>query len=155
MRRIWCDPGWYPILVGLDQALAAIDPDYLVYQVKEKFGGLRYYYASGAGGAAKTEMDRLVTDAERAARHTCELTGRPGILMVRAGSWYKTLDPVDAPAGDVSFLVESTTLDDRVGAFGAEWIDGVTSGAASAVGAMDRFWSHPVAVRRSRSRPAG
>jgi hypothetical protein len=37
-------PGWYPIIVALDAHLATIDPDYVVHQVKEKFGGLRYYY---------------------------------------------------------------------------------------------------------------
>jgi hypothetical protein len=42
-RWISCGPGWYPILVHLDTQLAAIDPGYVVHQVKEKFGGLRYY----------------------------------------------------------------------------------------------------------------
>ena len=42
-RWISCGPGWYPILARLDTQLAAIDPAYVVHQVKEKFGGLRYY----------------------------------------------------------------------------------------------------------------
>ena len=42
-RWISCGPGWYPIVVRLDTELAAIDPGYVVHQVKEKFGGLRYY----------------------------------------------------------------------------------------------------------------
>lgn len=42
-RWISCGPGWYPILARLDAQLAAIDPDYVVHQAKEKFGGLRYY----------------------------------------------------------------------------------------------------------------
>jgi hypothetical protein len=42
-RWISCGPGWYPILARLDTGLAAIDPGYVVQQVKEKFGGLRYY----------------------------------------------------------------------------------------------------------------
>jgi hypothetical protein len=42
-RWISCGPGWYPILARLDTRLANIDPGYVVHQVKEKFGGLRYY----------------------------------------------------------------------------------------------------------------
>jgi hypothetical protein len=41
-RWIDCGPGWYPILVGLDLRLAELAPGYEVYQVKEKFGTLRY-----------------------------------------------------------------------------------------------------------------
>lgn len=38
-RWISCDRGWFPIVVDLDQELAAIDPRYQLLQVKEKFGG--------------------------------------------------------------------------------------------------------------------
>jgi hypothetical protein len=40
-----CGPGWYPLLSRLAKKLAEVDPDGLiaVYQVKEKFGGLRVY----------------------------------------------------------------------------------------------------------------
>ncbi|OBB81462.1 hypothetical protein A5760_16365 [Mycobacterium colombiense] len=44
-RWISHDAGWYPIVANLDERLAAIDPDYVVHQVKEKFGALRYYSA--------------------------------------------------------------------------------------------------------------
>lgn len=43
-RHISCGPGWYQLLVELDQMMAAIEPGYELYQVKEKFGGLRYYW---------------------------------------------------------------------------------------------------------------
>jgi len=42
-RWISCDPGWYPIIVDLDAALASLCPDYVVLQIKEKYGTLRYY----------------------------------------------------------------------------------------------------------------
>ena len=35
--------GWEQLIVDLDARLAAIDPDYAVAQIKEKFGALRYY----------------------------------------------------------------------------------------------------------------
>jgi hypothetical protein len=42
-RWISCGPGWYPLLVRLNKALAALVPEYEVHQVKEKYGTLRYY----------------------------------------------------------------------------------------------------------------
>ncbi len=46
-RWISCDRGWYPLLVELDEQLHRVLPNYVLHQVKEKFGGLRYYWASG------------------------------------------------------------------------------------------------------------
>ena len=40
---IACGPGWYPILVDLDQKLNEVAPHYELAQVKEKYGGLRFY----------------------------------------------------------------------------------------------------------------
>jgi hypothetical protein len=42
-RTVDCGPGWTELLLALDAALAEICPTYVVHQVKEKFGGLRYY----------------------------------------------------------------------------------------------------------------
>jgi len=46
-RWISCDRGWYPLLVELDEKLRTVLPNYALHQVKEKFGGLRYYWESG------------------------------------------------------------------------------------------------------------
>jgi hypothetical protein len=46
-RWISCDRGWYPLLVELDAQLRTPLPNYVLHQVKEKFGGLRYYWESG------------------------------------------------------------------------------------------------------------
>jgi len=45
-RWVSVGPGWYGLVCELDADLAAIDPGYIVHQVKEKFGTLRYYFAS-------------------------------------------------------------------------------------------------------------
>jgi hypothetical protein len=42
-------PGWASILKRLDVVLAAIDPNLEVFQVKEKFGGLRVYVGTSEG----------------------------------------------------------------------------------------------------------
>lgn len=36
-------PEWIPIIDQLDRDIAALMPDYTLTQVKDKFGGLRYY----------------------------------------------------------------------------------------------------------------
>ena len=46
-RWISCDRGWYPLLVEFDEQLHILLPNYVLHQVKEKFGGLRYYWESG------------------------------------------------------------------------------------------------------------
>ncbi len=46
-RWIFCGRGWYPLLVELDEQLRTLFPNYELHQVKEKFGGLRYYWESG------------------------------------------------------------------------------------------------------------
>ena len=38
------DEGWYQLVVDCDKELSQIDPDYQIYQIKEKFGTLRYYH---------------------------------------------------------------------------------------------------------------
>jgi hypothetical protein len=53
-------------------------------QIKEKFGGLRFYYRGG-----DEVISRMVRMAEQWAEHTCEECGKPG--RERPGSWIKTL----------------------------------------------------------------
>lgn len=43
-KWISLDAGWYPLIVDLNSKLAALDPDYEIHQVKEKFGTLRFYF---------------------------------------------------------------------------------------------------------------
>lgn len=77
--RLSVDRGWYPILARLDAQLAALDPDYEVHQVKEKFGGLRYYaHTEVEDEAAHEQFRHLVLLAEGEAGRTCERCGRPG-----------------------------------------------------------------------------
>lgn len=53
-------------------------------QVKEKFGGLRFYYQGG-----DDRIFGMVRMAESWAARTCEECGNPGII--RSGGWIKTL----------------------------------------------------------------
>ena len=51
-RWISTGAGWYPLLVELDRAIAALAPDYEVHQVKEKGGSLRYSWDLPRSSAA-------------------------------------------------------------------------------------------------------
>lgn len=54
-------------------------------QVKEKFGGLRFYM-----NATSEVMDKMISEAEREASKTCESCGEPGELCSDFG-WYASL----------------------------------------------------------------
>lgn len=93
-RWIACDSGWHPLICRLDDAIAALVPDYEIHQVKEKFGGLRFYYELGdCDEAVAREVEKLVGEAEREADRTCEQCSAEGERRkTRAASpWYKTL----------------------------------------------------------------
>ena len=87
------DEGWYQIVLDCDRELTQIDPSYQIVQIKQKFGGLRYYFESSPLLGTRKAMDDVVAKYEAVAAVTCEATGNPGVLMKSAGGWVKTLDP--------------------------------------------------------------
>lgn len=101
-RWISCDPGWYDLLIDLNRQLAEIDPDYELHQVKEKFGGLRYYISSNT--AQWEEMQALIHEYERLSYTICETCGGDGENYTDHG-WLLTRC-VDCVAGtDIKKLV--------------------------------------------------
>ena len=91
-KSIDVDEGWYQIVVDCDKELTAIDPHYQIFQIKEKFGGLRYYFQPSQSDTLKA-MIEVVSKYEAIAARTCEATGGPGVLMKSIGGWRKTLNP--------------------------------------------------------------
>jgi hypothetical protein len=82
------DDGWYGLLERLCEKLKPLAGDsFEVLQVKEKFGGLRFYVIHSTA-----EMDRIIADAENESFTICEVCGAPGKCMVR-GYWLQTLCP--------------------------------------------------------------
>ena len=59
-------------------------PQVYVAQIKEKFGGLRFYYDGG-----DDVIDGMVRMAESWAARSCEKCGKPGEM--RSGGWIRTL----------------------------------------------------------------
>lgn len=95
-----CGPGWYPILeklcaniqshidwkneqfekYGREAAVLQV----VAVQIKEKFGGLRFYYNGG-----DDNVRGMVRMAEAWADSSCEDCGAPG--QRRNGGWIRTL----------------------------------------------------------------
>lgn len=92
-RWISHDAGWYPIITRCDEQLAAIDPDYIVHQVKEKFGTLRYYCTPSPGKNGhpfREQFAGVIREAEATSAQTCEQCCAAGTLRDRQ-HWLKTL----------------------------------------------------------------
>src|SRR5271157_5985448 len=82
--KSYVGPGWGDILARLINDLFELGWDGYVFQVKEKFGGLRFYI----GSANEAIYERIDTAGEESFE-TCEQCGAPG--MLREGGWLKTL----------------------------------------------------------------
>ena len=75
---IECNDGWKDIIRNTDDKLKFIDPEYTIAQIKEKFGGLRYYYDHSFESYDDIRceiMDDIIRSAEHEASRTCELCG--------------------------------------------------------------------------------
>ena len=82
-----CGDGWFDIIWNLCELIETIGvPDnFEVFQVKEKFGGLRFYTTGNVG----MQVDREIMKAENKSLETCEYCGKPG-TQTKTG-WIKTL----------------------------------------------------------------
>jgi hypothetical protein len=86
------DDGWFRIIYELSAKLedlikripAGEREEFYAAQVKEKFGGLRFYM-----NAETDEMSSVIREAEVQSTVTCEVCGQPGRL--RGRGWVKTL----------------------------------------------------------------
>ncbi|MBN9327919.1 hypothetical protein [Cellulomonas sp. 73-145] len=77
-RWISCKAGWYQLIIRTDRELAAIDPDYTVHQIKEKWSVLEYYAHTTKGASVEVAMKAVTDRAREESEHTCELCGGPG-----------------------------------------------------------------------------
>lgn len=102
-RFLDCDAGWWPLIEKMHNELIALDPDYRIYQVKEKFGGLRLYFCPSNPDMSQ-QMQDIANYYERRSFSVCEMTGDPGQLMVNNGR-FRTL--CKACAGDEWEVVEN------------------------------------------------
>ena len=84
-----CGDGWYQLLSDLCAALA--DCHVVADQVKEKFGGLRFYFHVNGPCDSET-FDAIygaVEAAEQRSFSICDVCGAPGKLRIPRG-WHMT-----------------------------------------------------------------
>lgn len=85
-----CGDGWEPLIRKLSEKLEPLvqaipeEERPVVIQVKEKFGGLRFYMTTET-----EEMSKAIEEAEVVSFRTCEECGQPGSLT--GNSWVVTL----------------------------------------------------------------
>ena len=80
-----CGDGWFDIIYQLSKKISEIDPKCRAQQVKEKFGGLRFYISGG-----NEKIDELINLAEEESYKTCENCGSKENVSQTDG-WIKTL----------------------------------------------------------------
>lgn len=76
--------GWHGIVDRLEADLLALGWDGKVDQVKEKFGGLRFYISNGTSA-----MYERIEQAEIASQGTCQVCGAAGRTV--DNGWLATL----------------------------------------------------------------
>jgi hypothetical protein len=99
LEEFACGDGWFDILFDLSGEViqackdnnvplgAEHDEGFFVRQVKEKYGGLRYYVSYSF-----TCLCDLIDSAEAKSIKTCEMCGKPGRLK-QINSWWVTICP--------------------------------------------------------------
>lgn len=78
--------GWYDLIKCLIDELIALGWDRRVHQVKEKFGGLRFYVENIPQGG-----EEIIRKYEILSTITCEKCGKEGKLRGGDGQWFRTL----------------------------------------------------------------
>jgi hypothetical protein len=101
--------GWWPIIESLcsniqshtdwwnkNRETRPVVEQVVVAQIKEKFGGLRFYYDGG-----DDQISGMVRMAEAWASHACEECGAPGTSGGKG--WIKTLCPTHRAESDARY----------------------------------------------------
>ena len=76
--------GWIPLIQKLIEEAIEAGWDKQICQVKEKFGGLRFYIND-----TPDEVNDVIRKYESLSYKTCEICGEKG--EIRKGGWWKTL----------------------------------------------------------------
>ncbi len=87
-----CRDGWFDLIYELctqvEEAIGKMPKEkqfeFRAFQVKEKFGGLRFYLVSN-----DEKLARVIARTEKKSRKTCETCGAAGV--VRTGKWLRAL----------------------------------------------------------------
>jgi len=93
MPVLMVNKGWETLLEDLHRELVEVVPDYKIHQVKEKLGGLRFYFDPNIKNDGAIERAHNIVDRyESKSYEVCEITGKEGKLVAKDG-WMKVLCP--------------------------------------------------------------
>jgi hypothetical protein len=81
-RGFECGDGWYTLIDVISELLTTHNPETYAVQVKEKFGGLRFYHSNRDDYTSGIEMT-----AGTLSNYICEICGDPGFLNDNDGWW--------------------------------------------------------------------
>ncbi|GAA1089691.1 hypothetical protein [Tsukamurella spumae] len=111
-RCIGVGPGWHSILIKLDEALAEVDSDYTIKQVKQEAGDLDFRFDTAHADRYQA-MRALVRAAERKASHICEECGKVGSLHTSRDGAVRRLCSACAAAAQEGYEAVSSDLETR------------------------------------------
>ena len=85
--------GWGDLLMQADAFIALVDPDYKIIQIKEKLGGLRYYYKLSITPTdeVRTALQEGVTTIEDISMDKCERCGCDSKRQSRLRGWITSI----------------------------------------------------------------
>lgn len=86
-----CGDGWFDLIYNLSKDIVNISKDIQAVQVKEKFGGLRFYWTgTNTTDEQNTKIDELVEKAEMESYKICEKCGsKDGVKQTK--EWIVTI----------------------------------------------------------------
>lgn len=97
--------GWGELIKECHNKLVAFDANYKIYQIKQKYGGLRYYVKPSVD-ALVYRTSAIVSPFEKKSYLICEVCGKNGNLRAK-NSFYQTLCTEHGPEDD-GFVSAST-----------------------------------------------
>lgn len=77
-----CMDGWFSIIYELSEKISKLDPECVALQVKEKFGGLRFYTSP-----TTNEVNNLINEYGNKSYKICERCGTEDGVKQRGGGW--------------------------------------------------------------------
>lgn len=83
-------PGWAPLIRCIDETIKNTDPNYEVQQIKEKFGGLRFYF----GCQSIFDINKIVNNIAGQSSKLCDNCGTSKEVTSKANEgsyWIRTL----------------------------------------------------------------
>lgn len=99
--------GWADLVLECHSRLVAFDENYKVLQIKQKFGGLRYYFTPSHPAYTKYMSAKLI-DLEKRSYLVCEICGQPGNLRTKEKQRYFQALCIEHSPDDQGYISAST-----------------------------------------------